>query len=131
MVGQNIVKKNPLGRDLSWHRKIAIIVGALFIIDLVANAIGSTLIEGILDGPDYLAELSAGRTRVMTGVLLETITALCLLGIGIMMYPVLKRHSGTIARGYDAVRIEPGFRERGGFGRYPSPDPWRTTDGWT
>jgi hypothetical protein len=105
MVEQGNEKNRLVGRKLSWHRKIALLVGALFITDLVVNAIGSSIIEGILDGPDYLTKLSEGQAQVMTGVLLETVCALSLLAIGILMYPVLKPHSGTVARGYFGVRI--------------------------
>ena len=40
-------------------RKTAIIVGVLFITELVVHYIGSTLIEAILANPDYLSKLSA------------------------------------------------------------------------
>jgi hypothetical protein len=105
MVGQEKVRDKFVGRNLGWHRKIAILLGTLFITDLVVNSIGSTLIEGILEGSDYLTRLSENQIPVMTGVLLETVCALCLLAIGILMYPILKMHSGTAARGYYGVRI--------------------------
>jgi hypothetical protein len=92
-------------KKLSLSRKIAIFVGVLFITDLVMNGIGSSLIEGILDHPDYLIELSASRNLVITGVLLEAISAICLVSIGIIIFPILKRYSETVARGYFSIRI--------------------------
>jgi hypothetical protein len=92
-------------KKMDIYRKTAIIVGVLFIIDLVMNMIGSTLIEDILGSPDYLIGLSVNKNTVITGVLFETISALCLVSIGIMMYPVLKRHGKTAARGYFGIRI--------------------------
>ena len=86
-------------------KKTAIIVGVLFIAELVVHTIGSTLIEGILDTPDYLIKLAANKNPVITGVLLEAICAVCLLIIGFMMYPILKRHNETAALGYFGFRI--------------------------
>jgi hypothetical protein len=103
VVNNEFTKEKRKKMDL--YRKTAIIVGVLFIIDLVMNMIGSTLIEAILDTPDYLIGLSANRNTVITGVLFETISALCLVSIGIMMYPVLRRHGKTAAHGYFGIRI--------------------------
>lgn len=107
MNGQIIGKEfeNVVEKRMDWTRRIALLVGALFIIDLVVNAIGSTLIEGLLVGDDYLTTLSANQDRVMTGVLLETVCAISLLAIGILMYPVLKTVNGTVALGYLSIRI--------------------------
>ncbi len=90
---------------MNLYRRTAMIVGVLFLIDLMMNMIGSSLIESILNTPDYLIGLSVNRNQVITGVLLETISAACLVSIGFMIYPVLKRHSKTAARGYFGIRI--------------------------
>jgi hypothetical protein len=103
VVDNEITMKNKKKMDL--YRKTGIIVGVLFIIDLVMNMIGSTLIEGILEKPDYLIRLSTNKNQVITGVLLETISAICLVSIGFMIYPILKRHNKTTARGYFGIRI--------------------------
>jgi hypothetical protein len=111
MEEKNIGRKSKKVMDkenvkiISLYRKTAIIVGALFIIDLVMNMIGSSLIESILDTPDYLVGLSANKNQVITGVLFETISALCLVSIGFIIYPVLRRHGNTAARGYFGIRI--------------------------
>jgi hypothetical protein len=103
-VGDNEIAKKK-EKKMNFYRKTAIIVGALFIIDLLMNMIGSTLIEVILDNPDYLIALSANKNQVITGVLLESISAICLVSIGFMIYPILKSYSETIARGYFSIRI--------------------------
>ncbi|MCK5168816.1 MAG: DUF4386 domain-containing protein, partial [Bacteroidales bacterium] len=90
---------------MNSNKKIARIVGVLFIAELVIYSIGSSLTEGLLDTPDYLIKLAANKNQIMTGVLLETITAICLVFIGVMMYPVLKIYSKTIALGYFGIRI--------------------------
>ncbi len=90
---------------MNSDKKTAIIVGVLFITELVVHTMGSTPIEIILDAPDYLIKLAANKNQVITGVLLETICAAFLLIIGFMMYPILKRHNKTAALGYFGFRI--------------------------
>lgn len=85
--------------------KTARIVGALFIAELVVYMIGSTLTEGLLNTPGYLIKLAENKNQIITGVFLEAIVAVCLVFIGVMMYPILKKHSETIARGYFGIRI--------------------------
>jgi hypothetical protein len=101
---EGIVDKEDV-KKMNLYRKTGIIVGVLFLIDLMMNMIGSSLIESILDTPDYLVGLSVNRSQVITGVLLETIGAACLVSIGFIIYPVLKRHGKTAARGYFGIRI--------------------------
>ncbi len=86
-------------------RKIALTIGVLFIAELVLHAIGSILIEAILDTPDYLLRLAANKNPVITGVLLEAICAVCLLIIGFMMYPILKKYNEMVALGYFGFRV--------------------------
>ena len=86
-------------------KKISILVGVLFIFELVVHTLGSTPIESILDAPNYLIKLAVNTNLVMTGVLLEAICAACLLIIGAIMYPLLKRYNKTMALGYFGFRI--------------------------
>jgi Domain of unknown function (DUF4386) len=87
-------------------RQTAILVGALFIINFVANMIGSMLIlDPIISSPDYLTNLDSNRGLVIFGELLELICAVAVIGIAVYIYPVLKRYNENIARGYFAIRI--------------------------
>lgn len=86
-------------------RRITIIVGILFIIELVLYGIGSTFTEGLLDSTEYLNKLAANKNQIITGVLLESITAACLVFIGVLMYPFLKIYNKTLARSYFGIRV--------------------------
>ncbi len=99
------MKAKQKKEKMDTNKKIAIIVGVLFIAESVVYMIGSTLTEGILNTPDYLIKLAENKNQVITGVLLEAIVVACLVFIGVMMYSILKRHSKTIARGYFGIRI--------------------------
>lgn len=86
-------------------RKIAIIIGALYLIANIAGPIGYGIELPILDAPDYLANISANETEWLLGALLELVMAVALAGIGIAVYPVLRRQNENLAIGYVASRI--------------------------
>jgi hypothetical protein len=85
--------------------KTARFVGAFFIIAMVTSLLGGAWLESIIGSPDYLVEVSAQRTQVVLGVLLELINGLCVLGIAAMMFPLLRRDDEGLALGYVAVRL--------------------------
>jgi Domain of unknown function (DUF4386) len=80
------------------HRRIAVVVGTLFVFQLVTFAIGSSLVQRYLDG-------DAGKATLTAGVLLEMCAALAVVAIGILMYPVLKPVDRQLALGYLTMRI--------------------------
>lgn len=90
---------------MNTHKKTAIGVGALMLLATVTFMIGSELLESILIAPDYLNNIYPNRTQVILGVLLEFIDAAAVVGIGVLMFPILKKHSEAIAAGYVATRI--------------------------
>ena len=88
-------------------RKIAVIVGTLFIIATAAPIASFPFLQH-LHAPAYLSAISANATQVTTGALLELTMALAIVGIAIMLHPVLKRFSETLALGYVAARLVEG-----------------------
>ncbi len=90
------------------NRKTAIIVGVLFIIVLVSAMIGGVS-SGSINDPDYLTAVSANETQVLIGVLgMLSLTASVVM-IPIMMFPILKKRSESLALGYVGARIFEGF----------------------
>lgn len=87
------------------HKKTARIVGILFLTAMVASLLGAGLVESILSAPDYLKEISENETQAIIGVLLELMNGVAVIGIGIIMFSILKKHNETTARGYLALRI--------------------------
>jgi hypothetical protein len=81
------------------------IVGALFLTAMVTSLLGGGLLESILNAPDYLITVSANTTQVLIGMFLELINGIAVVGIGIMMFTILKQHSESIALGYVGFRI--------------------------
>jgi hypothetical protein len=96
------------GAQMNTYRKTAIIVGALFLIAMVASLLGGSLVEAVLSAPDYLAVLSENGNQVIIGVFLELINGIAVVGIGVLMFPVLRRFNESMALGYLALRIVEG-----------------------
>ena len=91
---------------MNANRKTATLVGALFLIAMVSSLLGGIgFIEPILSAPDYLAAISENEAQLVIGVLLELLNGLAVLGIGVLMFPILKRYSECIAAGYLGFRI--------------------------
>jgi hypothetical protein len=80
------------------HRRIAVIVGALFILQIVTFAVGASLIETYLSG-------EAAKPTLVMGVLLEMCSGVAIVAIGLMMYRVLRVVDPRWALGYPVMRV--------------------------
>lgn len=85
------------------YKTIARIVGLLFIVASVTAIAGGSLLLP-LDEADYLAAVAAAEGQVVSGVLLELILVLSVIGIAVMLYPVLRRQNDGLALGYVGAR---------------------------
>jgi hypothetical protein len=73
-------------------------VGVLFVVQMVTAMVGTSLIQAFVDGnPD--------RGPLTVGVLLMMCAGLAVVGIGLLMYPVLKEVNPRLAGWYPALRI--------------------------
>ena len=79
------------------RRRIAVAVGILFIVQMATAMVGTTLIQSFVDG-----ETSAAPTA---GVLLMVASGLAVVGIGLLMYKVLKHVNQRLAFWYPVLRI--------------------------
>ncbi len=87
------------------------IVGVLFIAATAAPILTVPFI-GFLGGgilgepaPGYLVEASNNEMQVYTGMQIELIWALAVLGIPVVLFPILKKHNETLARGFFSLRF--------------------------
>lgn len=91
---------------MNANKTTARIVGALFLIAMVGSLLGGVgFIEPSLSAPDSLAAVSENETQVIIGVFLELINGLAVLGIGVLMFPILKQYNEHAAVGYLGFRI--------------------------
>jgi len=88
-----------------YERKTAVIVGALFIIATAASLATIPLLTPALDGPDYVLGLPDIKNDVAVVAILETILAISLVGIGALMFPILKKHVEGLGTAYAGIRL--------------------------
>lgn len=90
---------------MNSNKRTARIVGVLFLTAMVASLVGGGLVESVLSAPDYLTAIPENETQVIMGVFLELINAIAVLGIGVLMFPILRLHNEVMALGYLGFRI--------------------------
>jgi hypothetical protein len=90
--------------EMNTNKRIARIVGGLILTATATYMLGSGLLESILNAPDYLLQVYPNSTQVVIGVLLEFVDAAAVVGIGIMLFPILRKHNEAIALGYAGTR---------------------------
>lgn len=91
---------------MNTNRKIAIAVGAFFLAGYVGVFGGGYLSEPILTAPDFPANIAANRSQLISGMLVELIVNdAAVLGIGVLMFQILRVYSEKIALGYLSIRI--------------------------
>ena len=86
-------------------RSTARIVGALYLAGMVVGIGGNILIQSILTAPDLLATIAASSTLLAVGAVCWLATVAGDAAHGVLMFPVLRRHSERSAVGYLAARI--------------------------
>lgn len=79
------------------HRKIAVVVGILFFVQMVTYLLGDLSVQAFLDGR------TTGPPTL--GVLLTLSSGLAVVGIGLLMYQVLKHVDRRLAVWYPVLRI--------------------------
>jgi hypothetical protein len=80
------------------RRTTATTVGVLFVVQMVTAMFGTSLMQAFVDG-------NRNRIPLTVGVLLMMVAGLAVVGIGLLMYPVLKDVNPRLAWWYPALRI--------------------------
>ena len=87
------------------QRRVEILVAALFLLTAVTSIYGVTVLDPILNSPDYLAQVFPNKTAVVWGSLLWSINNIGIVFIAVAMFPILRELDELIAVGYLASRI--------------------------
>lgn len=85
--------KNPSSRSTT-----ATTVGVLFVVQMITAMVGTSRIQAFVDG-------DSDRAALTVGVLLMMCAGLAVVGIGLLMYPVLRDVDPRLARWYPVLRI--------------------------
>lgn len=86
-------------------RRIATIVGVLFLTQTLAFIAAEQMLTAVLKRPDYLTGLSGDANVLTIGALLAFVSGVAVVGIAILMFPLLKRTSEPLALGYVGERV--------------------------
>jgi len=87
------------------HRKTAVIVGVLFIIATAFLFIGGAFYGPVFDTPDYLETAYPQRIQAVIGMLIEFSCIIAIPLIPVFAFPVLRKHSETLALSYLVFRL--------------------------
>jgi len=82
------------------HRT-ARIVGVFFLAGFLTYGVGNLIATGIVDSDDR----SDSTALFVTGIALMLLNSAFVIGIGVLMFPILRAHNTAIAAGYLGTRI--------------------------
>src|SRR3954468_7177083 len=91
----------PVVRPDSRVRRTARIVGILFLAGFLAYGVGSLIAVGSVSSADR----SGSTALFVTGAGLMLLNSAFVIGIGVLMFPILRPHNKAIAEGYLGTRI--------------------------
>ena len=89
---------------MSSDQKAARIFGGLFLLTFVTSIAGALLYTPLLDHKDYIVNGSADG-RIQLGALFEIGLVITNIGTAVVLYPIAKRYSETLALSWVASRI--------------------------
>src|SRR3954463_10353929 len=95
----------PVVRADASVRRTARIVGVLFLAGYLTYGVGNLIATGIVDSDDR----SNSTALFLTGIALMLLNSACVIGIGVLMFPILRAHNRAIAAGYLGTRIFEGI----------------------
>jgi len=90
---------------METYRANARIAGTLFLVAMATSLTGGLMLENLFSAPLPLAPEMAAASPVRSGVFLEMINALSVIGIAAVLFPVIKREGEAVAAGYLGMRI--------------------------
>lgn len=81
------------------------LAGILFLLAMVASLAGGGMIETLVHAETALADAAENAASLSWAVALEYLNGIAVIGIGALLYPVMKPHTPTLAVGYVGMRI--------------------------
>lgn len=86
-------------------KKNAAVIGALFLLGILTYGVGSGLVASVVDAPDFLTNGAANATPATFGALLMVLNSVAMLGVGALLYAVVKPLRARVALLYLCARI--------------------------
>jgi hypothetical protein len=94
--------RDPRTGSRMWTSRL---IGALFLAGFLVYGTGSILMTSVVDGPGFLADVSAQQTTLALGAFLMIATTAVDIGKAVLFFPVLERHGKRTAVAYLATMI--------------------------
>jgi hypothetical protein len=94
--------RHPRTGSRMWVSRL---IGGLFLAGFVVYGTGSVLVNSVVDGPDFLAGVSARETTLLLGAFLLVATTAVDIGKAVIFFPILERHGKRTAVAYLATMI--------------------------
>lgn len=89
---------------MSSERRTALIAGVLFLLTFVTSIVGLALYDSVLNNARFI--LGGGDdTKIALGAFCEILLAITNIGTAVVLFPIVKRQSESIALGYVASRV--------------------------
>ena len=90
---------------MNTNKTIARVVGIVYLAGFAVGLTGNGLIQSILGAPDHLSTVTAKSMMLAIGAILWLMAVVGDGAHGVLMFPILKKHSERMAIGYLAARI--------------------------
>ena len=101
----NTIKVSPQGTD----RKTAAVVGVLFILGTVPALLSLPLASNTVNAPDHLTAISTNEGQMLIFTAIKFFMGVACAGIGLALYPILKRYNEGLAIGSAGFRVIEGM----------------------
>ena len=86
-------------------RRTEILVASLWLVTAIGAIAGAAFINPIINAPDYLSTVFPKSAAVVTGMLLWLVNNIGIVFIGLLMFPILRKQSESMALGYVSMRM--------------------------
>lgn len=93
------------GRTRITDQKIAAIVGVLFILGTVPALVSLPLAQNTVSAPDHLTAIAANEGQMLLFTAIKFIMGIACAGIGLALYPILKKYNEGLAIGAAGFRV--------------------------
>jgi len=90
---------------VSSDQKTARVFGVLFLITFITSIAALALFQSVLDDPAGYIAGGGKDSQIYLGAFLEFLLIIANVGTAVVLYPIAKRQSKTLAIGYVAARI--------------------------
>ncbi len=87
------------------NRKTAAVVGVLFILGTVPALLSLPLAQNTVNAPDHLTAISTNASQMIIFTAIKFIMGIACAGIGLALYPILKKYNEGLAFGAAGFRV--------------------------